>query len=46
MKNQLLIIKGKIRLAKYDPAFCGGLEKEQTKLKTEKYAQRIGELQE
>jgi PPK2 family polyphosphate:nucleotide phosphotransferase len=45
MKKQPLIIKGKIRLADFDPDYCGGLEKEKTKLKTEEYARRIGELQ-
>jgi PPK2 family polyphosphate:nucleotide phosphotransferase len=46
MKAQPVVIKGKIRLANFDPAFHGGLEKEETKAKTEKHARRIGELQE
>jgi len=45
MKTQPVVIKGKIRLADFDPDFCGGLEKERTKLKTDKDAVRIGELQ-
>jgi PPK2 family polyphosphate:nucleotide phosphotransferase len=46
MKSQPVVIKGKIRLADFDPAFCGGLEKEKTKSRTDKQARRIGELQE
>jgi PPK2 family polyphosphate:nucleotide phosphotransferase len=46
MKAQPVIIKGKIRLADFDPAFCDKLEKEETKLKTDKHARRICELQE
>src|ERR1043166_193021 len=46
MKAQPFVIKGRIRLADFDPAFCGGLEKEETKAKTDKHARRIGELQE
>ncbi len=45
MKKQAVVIKGKIRLADFDPGFCGGLEKEKTKPKTDKCAERIGELQ-
>lgn len=46
MKAQPVVVKGKIRLADFDPAFNGGLEKEETKSKTDKHARRIGELQE
>jgi len=46
MKPQPFIIQGKVRLADFDPGYCGGLDKEKTKLKTEQHAQRIGELQE
>src|SRR5205809_6322669 len=45
MKEQPLAIRGKIRLADFDPDYCGGLEKEKAKSKTDKYCQRIGELQ-
>jgi len=46
MKSQPLVIKGKIRLADFDPGYNAGLEKEKTKIKTEEDTQRIGELQE
>lgn len=46
MKAQPFVIKGRVRLAEFHPGFCGGLEKERTKLETEKLVQRIGELQE
>jgi PPK2 family polyphosphate:nucleotide phosphotransferase len=46
MKAQPVVIKGKIRLRDFDPAFCDGLEKEKTKPQTDKNARRIGELQE
>jgi PPK2 family polyphosphate:nucleotide phosphotransferase len=45
MKRQPVVINGKIRLADFDPAFCGGLEKNRTKPRTDKQARRIGELQ-
>jgi PPK2 family polyphosphate:nucleotide phosphotransferase len=45
MKAQPFIIKRKICLADFDPGYCGGLEKEKTKSKTDKLGQRIGELQ-
>src|SRR6266576_5116962 len=45
MKEQPFVIKGKIRLADFDPAYGGGLDKDKTKPKTEKYAQQIGALQ-
>src|SRR2546428_12514760 len=46
MKAQPFLIQGKIRLADFDPGYCGGLEKEKTKPKTDQCAQRIGKLQE
>jgi len=46
MKAQAVAIKGKIRLADFDPGFCAGMEKEKTKPKTDKCARRISELQE
>ena len=46
MKEQPVVIKGKIRLKDFDPAYCGGLEKEKTKPMTDKFACRIAELQE
>jgi PPK2 family polyphosphate:nucleotide phosphotransferase len=45
MKAQPFVIKGRIRLADFDPGYFGGLEKEKAKSKTDKYAERIGELQ-
>ena len=45
MKAQPVVIKGKVRLDNYDPAYCGGLDKEKTKEQTDEYGQRIGDLQ-
>jgi len=45
VKEQPLVIKGKIRLADFDPDYCGGLEKEKAKAKTDRFCQRIGQLQ-
>src|SRR5258706_12596532 len=45
VKHQPVVIKGKIRLADFDPDADGGLDKEKTKEKTDKYCHRIGELQ-
>ncbi|HWN96488.1 MAG TPA: PPK2 family polyphosphate kinase [Methylomirabilota bacterium] len=46
MKAQPFVIQGKIRLADFDPGFCGGMKKEKAKAQTEEYTRRIGELQE
>jgi PPK2 family polyphosphate:nucleotide phosphotransferase len=45
MKAQPFVIKGKISLADFDPAYCGELKKEEAKRKADKYGQRIGTLQ-
>ena len=45
VKAQPFVIKRKIRLADFDPDYCGGLDKEKTKSKTDKLGRRIGELQ-
>src|SRR5437867_3902763 len=45
VKKQSVVIKGKIRLADFDPDASGGLDKEKTKEKTRKYGQRIGDFQ-
>jgi PPK2 family polyphosphate:nucleotide phosphotransferase len=45
MKDQPVVIRGKIRLEDFDPAFDGGLEKAETKSKISANAERIGELQ-
>jgi PPK2 family polyphosphate:nucleotide phosphotransferase len=44
--KQPLIIRGKIRLQDFDPAYSGELEKEAARAQTLKWGQRIGELQE
>lgn len=46
MKQQPVVIDGQVRLKDFDPAFCAGLDKEKTKLKTARASERIGELQE
>ena len=45
MRRQPIVIKGKIKLKRFDPAFCDGLDKEKTKALTAAYGRRIGELQ-
>jgi PPK2 family polyphosphate:nucleotide phosphotransferase len=45
VKKQPLVIRTKIRLRDFDPAYTGGLDKEKAKKKTNQYARRIGELQ-
>lgn len=45
MKVQPVVIRRRIRLARFDPAYCGGMEKEKAKAKTERSVRRIGELQ-
>ncbi len=45
MKHQPSIVRGKIRLKHFDPAYDAGLDKEETKHRTEKLRQRIGDLQ-
>ena len=45
MKQQPVVIHGRIRLKEFDPAFCGGLEKEKAKARTTRDGERIGELQ-
>lgn len=46
MKEQPFVIRGKVRLKDFDPAYCHGWDKEETKAKTAKLQVRIGELQE
>src|SRR5439155_497196 len=38
-------ITSRIRLRDFDPDYCGGLEKDETRDKTRKLCERIGELQ-
>jgi PPK2 family polyphosphate:nucleotide phosphotransferase len=46
MRHQPTVIKGRIKLADFDPDYCGGLDKEDTKKRTRRCAKRIAELQE
>src|SRR6266496_2932152 len=43
--SQPIKISSRIRLRDFDPDYCGGLEKDQTRVKTLKFCERIGELQ-
>jgi PPK2 family polyphosphate:nucleotide phosphotransferase len=45
MKEQPVVIRGNIRLKHFDPAYDGGLGKENAKAKTAGIGQRIAELQ-
>jgi PPK2 family polyphosphate:nucleotide phosphotransferase len=45
MKDQAVVVRGKVRLKDFDPRYEGGLEKEATKEKTKALAERVGELQ-
>lgn len=45
MKEQPILVEGKIRLKDFDPAYCGGLEKEKTKAQTAALGERITEMQ-
>jgi len=45
VKKQPVIIRGRVRLRDFDPAFSGGLDKDKTKKKTDEYGARIGDLQ-
>lgn len=45
MKKQPVVIKGKIRLADFDPDAAHGLDKGETKEKTARHTQRIADLQ-
>ena len=44
--KQPFVIRGKIRLNDFDPAYSGGLEKEAARARTLEWGQQIGELQE
>lgn len=45
MKTQPVVITGKIKLKHFDPAYCGRLEKSDTKERTDKLGRRLGEQQ-
>jgi PPK2 family polyphosphate:nucleotide phosphotransferase len=46
MRNQPVVIRGKIRLKDFDPRDCAGLDKEDTHKLSAKHGRRIGDLQE
>ena len=45
MKNQPVVIEGKIKLKHFDPAYCGHLDKAETKKQTDELGLRLGRLQ-
>ena len=45
MQNHPVVIKGRIRLKDFDPGYCAGLDKADTKELTNQLGHRIGELQ-
>jgi PPK2 family polyphosphate:nucleotide phosphotransferase len=45
MKNQPVVVKGRIKLKQFDPAYCDGMDKKKVRAWTEKHDQRIGDLQ-
>ena len=45
MQNQPVVIKGRIKLKDFDPDYCAGLDKADTKELTTQLGHRIGELQ-
>src|SRR5688500_17127750 len=46
MRKQPVVVKGKIKLVDFDPAYCAGRNKDETKGAAQSFAKRIGELQE
>jgi PPK2 family polyphosphate:nucleotide phosphotransferase len=45
MKEQPVVVRGKVRLKDFNPKYDGGLDKEETKNRTCEIGERIGELQ-
>ncbi len=45
MRNQPVVVKDRIKLKDFDPGYCAGLEKKETKELTARLGHRIGELQ-
>jgi PPK2 family polyphosphate:nucleotide phosphotransferase len=45
LKKQPAIIKGRIKLKRFDPGYCGGHAKAATKARTEQLGRRIGQQQ-
>lgn len=46
MKSQPTVVQGKIRLKRFDPGYCDGLDKDATRKLVVERGRRIGELQE
>src|SRR5215213_117689 len=46
MREQPLVIKGKIKLSDFDPGYSGGMKKPDAKKRTKSFAHRIAKLQE
>ncbi|MEO5959092.1 MAG: PPK2 family polyphosphate kinase [Opitutaceae bacterium] len=46
MKGQPVVIAEKIKLKRFDSDYCGGLDKAETKERTDEHGRHIGELQE
>ncbi|HVY72401.1 MAG TPA: PPK2 family polyphosphate kinase [Verrucomicrobiae bacterium] len=44
--KQPVVIKPRVRLKDFDPEYCGDMDKEHTKAKTQQLGERIGQLQE
>ena len=45
MRTQPVVITGKIKLKHFDPGYCAGLDKEETKKRVHALGRRIDELQ-
>lgn len=45
MKTQPVVIKGRIKLKRFDPGYCDGMNKEKTRTWTAEHSERIGDLQ-
>jgi PPK2 family polyphosphate:nucleotide phosphotransferase len=46
MPEQPVVVRNKIKLSHFDPAYCAGRDKDETKRATRKFGKRIAELQE
>lgn len=45
MRTQPLVVKGRVKLKRFDPHYAGGRDKDETKKETEKLGERIDHLQ-
>lgn len=45
MRQQPVVLKGKVKLNRFDPGYTGGLEKVETKERTARLCEQIGDLQ-